>query len=64
MPLNIDVFLRQPHPKQAAFIESPVKRKIVRAGRRGGKTTGMAILAIRAFLDGTRVLYATPTAEQ
>ena len=37
---------------------------MVRAGRRGGKTTGAADLAVRAFLDKRRVLYATPTAEQ
>lgn len=43
---------------------SPYKRKIIRAGRRGGKTTGVAILACRAFLDGKRVLYAVPTQDQ
>ena len=58
------VRLRSPHPKQRAFIESPAKRKIVRAGRRSGKTTGVALLAVDNFLDGHRILYAAPTAEQ
>jgi len=30
------------HPHQEAFVESRAKRIIVRAGRRGGKTTGIA----------------------
>ena len=34
-----------PHEKQAQFIDSDAKRKIVVAGRRGGNTTGMAMLA-------------------
>ncbi len=52
------------HPKQRAFVKSEAKRKVVRAGRRGGKTTGAATLAVRAFLGGRRVLYAVPTQEQ
>jgi terminase large subunit-like protein len=36
----------------------------VRAGRRGGKTTGAATLAVEQFLKGRRVLYAVPTTEQ
>ena len=52
------------HPQQRAFIESGAKRRVIRAGRRGGKTVGVAILALRAFLDGHRVLYATPTQDQ
>src|SRR5262245_51062748 len=55
---------RTPHPKQAWFLESGAKRKVIRAGRRGGKTIGIAILALRAFQAGRRVLYATPTQEQ
>lgn len=58
------VRILEPHPKQLEFINSPAKRKVIRAGRRGGKTTGIAILAQRAFLAGRRVLYATPTQEQ
>lgn len=58
------VLLKKPHPHQEAFLSSKEKRKIIRAGRRAGKTTGVAILAVRAFLAGRRVLYAAPTAEQ
>lgn len=52
------------HPKQKLFVRSPLKRKIVRAGRRGGKTTGAATLSIEQFCKGRRVLYAVPTTEQ
>lgn len=61
-PLTIR--LRMPHEAQQQFVESKAKRIIVRAGRRGGKTTGMATRAARRFLDGRRQLYATPTADQ
>lgn len=56
--------LRKPHPEQEKFIRSPAKRICVRAGRRGGKTTGAATLAVEKFLEGRRVLYAVPTQEQ
>lgn len=56
--------LKTAHPEQRRFIDSTAKRKIIRAGRRGGKTTGVAILAALAFLDGKRVLYAVPTQDQ
>jgi hypothetical protein len=58
------VFLPTPHEKQRIFIENPAKRKIIRAGRRGGKTEGVAIYDIQKFLDGKRVLYGVPTADQ
>lgn len=58
------IFRKEPHPRQAEFINSQAKRKVIRAGRRGGKTTGIAILAVDAFLDMRRVLYAAPTQEQ
>lgn len=61
---EITVHLRTPHSKQRDFINSRAKRKILRAGRRSGKTTGIAIPAVKAFLAGKRVLYATPTQEQ
>ncbi len=51
-------------PKQIAFIEDTAKRKIVRAGRRGGKTVGASLLAVKAFSQGRRVLYAAPTQDQ
>ena len=62
--LKAEVVLPMPHPIQREFIESPAKRKIIRAGRRSGKTIGAAIVAVKAFLDGGRVLYAAPTEDQ
>lgn len=59
-----DVVLKTPHAKQFEFLTSPAKRKIIRAGRRGGKTTGIAIDALEDFKAGQRVLYAAPTQEQ
>ncbi len=52
------------HEVQEAFVKSPFKRIIIRAGRRGGKTVGVAVKALVAFLQGRRVLYAAPTSEQ
>lgn len=56
--------LPEPHDKQLAFIESGAKRKVIKVGRRGGKTTGCAIIAVEKFLKGKRVLYAAPTEDQ
>ena len=62
---DLTITLRRPHePRQKAFVTSTAKRKIIRGGRRGGKTTGMAIIALQAFLAGQRILYATPTSDQ
>ena len=58
------IFLPTPHDKQREFINSPAKRKVIRAGRRSGKTVGMGIFAVEKFLLGRRVLYAVPTSEQ
>ena len=55
---------RVPHPKQRGFIDSTAKRKIIRAGRRGGKTTGIAIYAVKRFMRKRRVLYGVPTQDQ
>ena len=55
------VYLKKPHRYQEAFLRSTAKRKVIRAGRRAGKTTGVAILAVHSFLAGRRVLYAAPT---
>ncbi len=60
----IQVQLRTPHDLQRGFIESPAKRIVIRAGRRGGKTVGIAIKAVKQFIEGRRVLYAAPTQEQ
>lgn len=61
---ELTVHLNKPHAKQREFLRCPAKRVVVRAGRRGGKTVGMAIKAVEAFLAGRRVLYAAPTADQ
>jgi len=59
-----DILERTPHSHQQAIIDSQAKRKIIRAGRRSGKTVGIAILAVQKFLAGYRVLYTAPTTEQ
>lgn len=58
------IYLPEPHAEQQRFLRSTARRKVIRAGRRGGKTTGMAIAAVEAFNAGRRVLYAVPTDEQ
>ncbi len=62
--MNLTVTLRNPHEYQTQFLASTAKRKVIRAGRRSGKTVGVAELSIKAFLAGHRVLYATPTSDQ
>ena len=52
------------HEKQCLTIESKKKRKIVKAGRRGGKTTLAVILSVLYFSRGKRVRYAAPVADQ
>lgn len=61
---TLEIHLQTPHKHQRAFIDSQAKRKIIRAGRRGGKTVGIAIYAVQRFLAGRRVLYAAPTMDQ
>lgn len=61
---SLTVVLPEPHGKQIEFLRSTAKRKVIRAGRRGGKTYGASIYAVEKFLEGKRVLYATPTQEQ
>lgn len=58
------VQFRVPHDRQLEFIHSRAKRKVIRAGRRGGKTVGIGQLAVNYFLDGKRVLYGGPTQDQ
>ncbi len=62
--LTVTLHFRELHEKQRLFVESPAKRKIVRAGRRGGKTVAAAYLAANRFLAGERVLYAAPVSDQ
>lgn len=54
----------EPTEKQSEFIDSIAKRKVIRAGRRGGKTVGASIISGKRFLNGDRILYAAPTTEQ
>jgi hypothetical protein len=61
---EIKIRLPDPFDKQKSVILSRAKRKIIRAGRRGGKTKLVALIAGLAFLAGRRVLYAAPVAEQ
>jgi hypothetical protein len=62
--MEVEIRIPRPHTKQQQFIDSKAKRKIIRAGRRSGKTVGIAIYAVEKFLEGRRVLYAAPTSEQ
>ncbi len=52
------------HPCQHEFVHCDKKRIVIKAGRRGGKTVGIATRAVNRFLSGRRQLYAAPTAEQ
>ena len=47
---EITIVTRNPTAVQQAFKTSTAKRKIIRAGRRGGKTVGIGILAVDCFL--------------
>lgn len=58
------ITLRRRHARQQEIKASTAKRKIVRAGRRGGKTVEAATSAVEGFLDGRRVLYAAPVIDQ
>src|SRR5262249_1554206 len=60
----LTIRLPKPHGQQNRFRNSKAKRKVVCAGRRGGKTTGLAILAVEALLAGRRILEAAPIADQ
>ena len=62
--MELIINLIKPHAKQAAFMRSTAKRRVIVAGRRGGKTTAAATLAVEAMLVGRRVLEAAPTADQ
>jgi len=59
-----ELVLRKPHEIQKEIMDFEGKRLIIRAGRRGGKTTGMAALACRELIKQKRVLYAAPTSDQ
>jgi len=58
------VRLRLPHSKQQSIRQNEAKRKVIRAGRRGGKTVIAATICVDKLLKGLRPLYATPTSDQ
>lgn len=64
MEIKHTVTLRRPHPIQLRIRDSTAKRKIIRAGRRGGKTVIAATICVEKFLQGLRPLYAAPTSDQ
>lgn len=64
MASRVRVLLPRPHTEQIRLKRSTAKRKVVTAGRRSGKTTGLALLAVEAMLAGYRVLEAAPIADQ
>ena len=61
---EVQVYLPSYHERQQAFAGSPAKRKVIVAGRRGGKTTAAARMAVEGLLAGRRILEAAPTADQ
>lgn len=62
--MRYKIHLKEPHDKQASFRASSAKRKVIVAGRRGGKTTGVSTIAVEAALEGRRILEAAPTQDQ
>jgi rubredoxin len=61
---KFQVHIKRPTEKQALFIRAKEKRRMIRAGRRSGKTTGVAIFAAEELAKKRRILYATPTTDQ
>jgi len=61
---ELEIITPEMYPKQTEIAEHPAKRKVVCAGRRAGKTTLAAVMAIDHMLDGRRVLLASTTQEQ
>jgi Terminase large subunit, T4likevirus-type, N-terminal len=61
---RVPIRLPRPHPNQKRIEDHPAKRKVIPAGRRGGKTTLAARLAVRKFFAGRRILLASTTQDQ
>ena len=61
---DITLKLRNLHPKQMEIKHATEKRRVIVAGRRVGKTTLMADIAIEGLLSGKRVLYCAPVHDQ
>ena len=62
--MDVNIKLPALHDKQQQIRNSNAKRKVVCAGRRGGKTTLLAALSVEWFLNGHRIVYGTPVAKQ
>lgn len=64
LSMDVRIEIPKPHAKQREIIDHPAKRKVICAGRRGGKTTLVASYSAKQFLRGHRVIYGTPVAKQ
>jgi hypothetical protein len=64
MKVEYPIHLPNPHQKQQMILDCKAKRKIIKAGRRSGKTVLVAIDDVLKFLEGKRILYAVPTSDQ
>lgn len=63
--MDITIDLPKPHDKQKEIMAHPAPRKVICAGRRGGKTALAASLkTIPHFLNRGRVLYGAPVSAQ
>lgn len=61
---TVTVRLPKPHPMQLEIKRSNAKRVVCCAGRRAGKTTLAAAVAVEKMIAGRRVLLASTTQEQ
>ncbi len=61
---QISLHLPEPYPLQSDIINHPAKRKVICAGRRAGKTTLAALIAVQRFLAGQKVLLTSTTQDQ
>jgi len=63
-----NIKLPTPHPKQKeilnAYFNSKVKNITINAGRRGGKSTIMSIIAIVEACNGKQIAYICPQYSQ
>lgn len=62
--MEIDIVMPEPHEKQRRVKNTAVKRVVICAGRRGGKTAVATQVSIEKMLQGRRVLLASATQEQ
>lgn len=62
--MQIALTLPELYPLQREIVDSPVKRKVINAGRRAGKTEMWAVGAIEAMLAGRKVLLSSTSQDQ